>query len=60
MLISEYRTDDIDTEATVNAFEEKHNISLPEVYRRFMMRCNGGLRKIWLAEIEKYSGMVQE
>ncbi len=31
MLISKYRTDGMDTEAAVAAFEEKNNIRLPDV-----------------------------
>ena len=42
MLISKYRTDNMDTEAAVASFEDKNNIRLPEVYRRFMIRYNGG------------------
>jgi hypothetical protein len=30
------------TEARVRAFERKHGVSLPELYKRFLLRINGG------------------
>lgn len=30
------------TEAQLKAFERKHDLSLPELYRRFLLRINGG------------------
>lgn len=42
MLISKYRTEDIDMEKTVSEFEEKHHLNLPDSYRGFLIRYNGG------------------
>lgn len=42
MLISKYLTSDTDMEKEVAAFEEKFRMALPEPYRKFLIRYNGG------------------
>ena len=42
MYIFKYRTEDIDIEKTVSEFEEKYNLTLPDSYRLFLIRYNGG------------------
>ena len=42
MFIFKYRTEDIDMEKTVSEFEEKYHLTLPNSYRLFLIRYNGG------------------
>ena len=42
MFIFRYRTEDIDMEKTVSEFEEKYHLTLPDSYRLFLIRYNGG------------------
>lgn len=42
MLISKYLTDNTDMEKEISAFEAQYHLELPEAYRKFMLKYNGG------------------